>query len=507
MMPWTRGTGWIVGCGLLLAAGLATAEVKTSALFGSHMVLQQGRDLPVWGTAEPGETVTVTVGGDAASATAGPDGAWRIALKPLTADAMPRSLMIEGHTNRLVYTNVLVGEVWFCAGQSNMGIPVKSALNGSNEVASATQSGIRIFAVRHALSDTPRADILGEWRVVSPESVAEFSAIGYFFGRDIHQAVGVPVGLIAASWGGTRAEAWTSRQALLEQEALAPMMAEWDAIYSNKVVAAALFHQQMKTWEAGQAQAGTNAYTVPKPVWVEPATLSDYPASLYNGMIAPLIPYAIRGVLWYQGENNYRQPEQYATLFPTLIQDWRTRWGQGDFPFLFVQLAGFARQDWSRIREAQTRALSLPNTGMAVAIDVGERLDVHPKNKQAVGQRLAALARHEVYGQTEVACYGPTYASMKVEGSRVRLFFHHAEGGLVSNATGDLPFVIAGQDLVFVPAQSKVEGDQVVVWSDAVAAPVAVRYAWTGFVSTGFLYNQASLPMPPFRTDDPMTTP
>lgn len=488
--------------GIMLAAGVAAAGVWMPAMFGRNMVLQRDRPLPVWGTASPGETVTVTVGNRQACAIADKLGAWRVTLDALKASNAPLTMTVAGADSSLTFSNVLVGEVWICSGQSNMEKPVNSASNGVAEAAAPVPAGIRLFVVKKAAAPVPQPDVEGSWVVPWRESVGYFSAVGYFFAREVHKALGVPVGMINASFGATPAEAWTSRGALEADPALAPMVAQGDERAMNVAPARAQFEKQLKEWEAAQAQPAAGSPAAYKPTWIEPGRQPYRPANLFNAMVAPLIPYAVRGALWYQGEANDERPAQYATLFPTLIRDWRTRWHSGDFPFLFVQLAGFDQADWPWIREAQARALDLPDTGMAVAIDVGDKTDIHPKNKQAVAHRLAVLALHDVYHLDNVACHGPEYLSMKVDGDHVRLRFRHAEGGLTSSTTAALPFVIADQDRVFVPAQSKIEGSEVVVWSDKVQSPKAVRYAWTGFVETGYLYNNVPLPMPPFRTDD-----
>ena len=488
---------------ILLAAGMASA-VKTPAIFGDNMVLQQGLKLPVWGTAAPGEAVTVSVGAVTAKATAGEDGRWRVELAAVKGQGVqPLTMTIAGATNTLTYTNVLLGEVWVCSGQSNMEFPLSGATNAAQEIAAATQDAIRLFKVEKAVADKPQDDVKAQWVIVSTQSVKGFSAIGYLFAREVHQALGVPVGMIGTYWGGTLAQAWTSRDVLEADPVLAPMVKIADESAAKPEIAKAAFDANLKKWEADAAKAKAAHGPPPhKPSWVEPARSPNRPANLFNAMLAPLIPFAMRGALWYQGESNAGMPEQYARLFPAMINDWRTRWGEGDFPFYFVQLAGYNPTNWPWLRESQQRTLSLSNSGMAVAIDVGNEKNIHPVNKQTVSHRLAVIALHDVYGKTDVVCHGPEFDTLKVEGKKARLSFRNAEGlCLAVGVTNPPPFLIAGADRHFVPAQSKIEGETVTVWNEAVAAPVAVRYAWSGYFPGGFLYNKAGLPMPPFRTD------
>ncbi len=465
---------------LVMLSAAPRAEVKPHQLFCDNMVIQQGIPVPVWGTAEPGEDVAVSIAGQRKTAKAGSDGRWMVRLDPLKAGG-PHEMTVGPVTIR----NVLVGEVWICSGQSNMEMSVRSSANAQAEIAAADYPKIRLFTVPRRPADSPQKEVAGSWKECGPETVPGFSAVAYFFGRELHKALNAPVGLIHTSWGGTAAELWTSRRVL---EADGGLKSLFEA------------HQRrLKNYEeaARKAQAeGKQAPRKPGPG----------PAQLYNGMIAPLIPYAIAGAIWYQGESNAGRAAQYRKLFPAMIRNWREDWGQGDFPFLFVQLANYmARKQepsesrWAELREAQLDTLSVPKTGMAVIIDVGDAKDIHPKNKQDVGRRLALAARRVAYGE-DIVYSGPLYDSMKVEGSKARISFKHVGGGLVARGEKLVGFSIAGGDKAFVWAEARIEGDTVVVWSDRVEKPAAVRYAWADNPECN-LYNKEGLPASPFRTD------
>lgn len=501
----------VAGIAGLLAASPTVAEVKLPALFSDNMVLQRDRPIPVWGTAEAGEQVTVTLGEAQVTATANQEGRWRVQLPPRAAGG-PFEMTIAGK-NTLTRRNVLIGEVWIASGQSNMEWPVHLSLHPEEEIAAANYPQIRFFNVKHTVASQPRTDVEGTWVECTPQTVPNFSAVAYFFSRDLHQALGVPIGLIKTAWGGTPAESWVSRSSLEAQPDLKVLVERWDAqrLQALEDYAAAVdqYFQQVARWVQNAQSSGL---LPPMPAAPGLPGILQNPwrtSGLYNGMIAPLIPYALRGAIWYQGESNASRAYQYRTLFPALIQDWRRAWGQGDFPFLFVQLANFTpppaepgESDWAELREAQAQALALPNTGMAVAIDVGEADNIHPPNKQEVGRRLALAARAIAYGQ-EVVYSGPLYQSMAVEGHSIRLWFRHLGGGLVARGGGPLRgFAIAGADRKFVWAEACIEGETVVVHSDQVPEPVAVRYAWANNPEGCNLFNQAGLPAPPFRTDN-----
>ena len=624
--------------------------IRLSGLFSDNMVLQRGVRIPIWGTAEPRGEVTVELASQRRTARVAADGTWRVNFAPLPAGGPFELRVIGGET--FTFTNVVLGEVWLCSGQSNMGVAVRHSLDASNETARAEYPQIRLFTVPNVRAYTPQTTVSkSAWRICSPATVSEFSAVAYLFGRELQQKLQVPVGLIHSSWGGTAAEAWTSgdtlqhfppfdravkslrdsagdtnllrRDYVREVHAWQKKVAAKDAGYATTgpqwmepafddtawptlpvpgywntdgldLFDGALWMRKTieipPSWAASDLELnlgpiddeditwfngtriGSNehwnqprTYRVPGALvkagaavlairvtdnggsgglWGKPEEVflrkdahntlplagrwryhtgvsreqipaspvspedPNYPTVLYNGMIAPLIPCAIRGVAWYQGEGNALRAYQYRKLLPALIQDWRTRWQQGDFPFLIVQLANYtpvAAQPgeawWAELREAQTMALAVTNTGLAVAIDLGEADNIHPRNKQEVGRRLALNARALVYGE-KVEWSGPLFKSSRLEGGRVRITFEHASGGLVAKDGAPLKgFAIAGEDRKFSWAEAVIDGETVVVSSPAVPHPVAVRYAWATNPDCN-LCNQTGLPASPFRTDE-----
>lgn len=647
---------WLI---LAFTAVVACAEVRLPALFSDGMVLQREREAPVWGWATPGEKVTVSVGAKSVSATAGADGRWQVRLASMKATGTPFDVTIAGATNTIALHNILVGEVWICSGQSNMEMGVGGVMNAAQEIAAANYPQIRQFTVAKVVADQPKTEMQGKWVACTPETVGSFSAVAYFFGRNLHQQLKVPIGLIHTSWSGTPAEAWASRDSLARDPKLRQILDHcFDSTEAYRTANAA-FEQQLTRWQdahrlndpgnagekAGWAAPNTDTkswYTMTLPVMLmhgEPSLylqgafwfrreveipaawaghaltlnlgpIADFdvtyfngvqigahaedtpetakvsrqytipaeqvktgraviavrlfskygeggfgakpeefsltaadaqpaaiplagpwnyrvelgvapkptprgpippdsswsPTKLFNGMIAPLIPYAMRGAIWYQGESNGDLGYQYRTLFPAMISSWRAAWGEGDFPFLYVQLANWLHhQDvpsecsWAELRDAQLFTLHTRNTGMAVAIDIGDALDIHPKNKQEVGRRLALAAEAQVYKQP-VAYSGPMYRTMKVEKAQIRLRFDHIDGGLLAKDGELTGFAIAGKDHRFVWAHARIDGETVVVWSEDVPAPEAVRYGWH-YNPTCNLYNHAGLPASPFRTD------
>jgi sialate O-acetylesterase len=499
---------------LLSASPWARAEVRLPALFSDNMVLQAGAKDPVWGTADPQEKVTVTLGSAEATATADASGRWKVELGPLEPGG-PFEMTVAGR-NTIVIHDVLVGQVWVCSGQSNMEFSVAPQMNGwrtgvyhyKKVIASANFPMMRMFTVRHAVAGKPQSDVVGQWDITSPETVATFSAVGYFFGLNLLKAMHEPIGLIHSSWGGTPAESWTTMQTLKSSPAFADILERNQKEYQAYPAAMTRYSNELHEWEQASRQAeAAGKPTPPAPHFPSDPRSSPWrPSSLYNGMIAPLIPYRISGAIWYQGESNADRPIQYAKLFPDMIQDWRHAWGEGDFPFLFVQLAAYQNvhppYNWPLLREAQLKTLSLPKTAMAVTTDIGDAPIIHPRNKQEVGRRLALAARALAYNQ-KVIYSGPLYSSMQIEGNKIRLHFNHLGGGLVAGGTapGRLEgFEIAGADHKFVGASARIEGDTVVVESGRVEHPVAVRYGWQSYPICN-LYNQAGLPASPFRTD------
>ena len=479
------------------------ADVRVPALFGNHMVVQRDRPIHVWGWAAPGETVSVAFRGEAAVATASPEGRWSIYLEPAEAGG-PYDLAINGE-NSIRLTDILVGEVWLGSGQSNMDWPLEKCNDAAREVAAAQHPDIRYFKVAQSAAEARKDDVQGEWRIVTPETAGEFSGIAYFFARHLHGELGVPFGVIQAAWGGTPAQAWTSSRALSGEPELAEYVAAFEA---RRDVVKPGYDAAFADWERRAAEAeAAGGDAPPSPARPRTLTPSQTPSWLFNGMIAPLTPYPMRGVIWYQGENNANRGEAllYRRLFRSLIEDWRREWGQGAFPFLFVQLASFAGvaegSMWPELREAQSMALGLAGTGMAVTIDIGDSADIHPGNKQDAGLRLALAARAVAYGEQGLEFSGPMHRQTTRQGAALRLWFDHAGSGLQSRGTPLAGFELAGPDGKFVKAEARIAGNSVILTSPAVQAPAQARYAW-GDDPEGNLINGAGLPASPFRTMD-----
>jgi sialate O-acetylesterase len=496
----SRLAKWLL---LLQLAGALPAAVKLPSVISDHMVLQQGMPVRIWGSADPGETVRVNFQGQSVSTKAAANGKWEAWLKPLSA-AGPLEMTIAGG-NSIVVKDVLVGEVWVGSGQSNMEFVLSNANNHDEEIARADYPMVHLFHVKRAVSEQPLDDVTGTWEVCSPASIARFSAVEYFFGRQLHQALHVPMGLIESDWGGTPAQSWTSKQALEADPSLKFILDDWDRTVANYPAAKEAYDKRLEGWTKAAEQARSEGKTAPpRPGPPAGPGHPNTPAGLYNAMIAPLTPYGIRGVIWYQGESNASEAHayRYRRLFGGMIQDWRNRWGQGDFPFLFVQLANFqSNQWWPVLRESQTETLRLRNTGMAVAIDVGESKDIHPKNKQDVGKRLALAAMHVAY-QRPVEYSGPLFSRATPESGQMRVWFTHSDEMQAKEGGPLTGFTIAGADGNFVAADAKVDGDTVVVSSPQVSDPAAVRYAWADDPKCN-LVNRAGLPAVPFRSDQP----
>ncbi len=643
---------------VLLTSSWASAEIQLPAIIGNNMVLQRDMPIPIWGWTQKGQTVTVTFAGQSATATAGEDGKWMVRLPAQAANDQPQTMTIQSGDESLTLGNILIGEVWLASGQSNMEWAVGWSQNAEQEAAAANYPNLRLFTVVKQMSPTPKDKADGSWNVCAPQTVSGFSAVGYFFGRDLHAALKVPVGVINSSWGGTPIEAWANaatftavqREAEVQraihlvelskrdyptavrkylddltawekatncydynndgydlgwanpgndpkqwQDAkehlrFDPIGAIWfrrtveipdewvgqelvvelgviddyDTTYFNGLEVGRTEKDVLQYWNKPRvyripehcSKPGKNTIAVrvfnnymngvfPGSGRIYPARQGDaaialdgewqyrvertqnvrlggakpdmptvslhpgMPCVLYNGMIQPLVPYALRGAIWYQGEANAGAAEMYRAMLPAMIQAWRDAWGEKDLAFGIVQLANFMKRDadptdpaWAQLREAQTMTLATPNTGLAVTIDIGDESDIHPKNKQDVGKRLALWAQAKIYGQ-DVPYSGPMYKEMKVEGNKARLSFDHINGGLIAKDDKPLEgFSIAGKDGNFVWAQAQIDGETVLVWSDSVAEPVAVRYAWANNPACN-LYNKAGLPAVPFRTDAP----
>jgi sialate O-acetylesterase len=481
---------------VLFVLPFARADVSLPVLFSDGMLLQRDLPIHVWGHSGPAERVSATFRGETRSAVADDLGRWQLYLPPVAAGG-PYDLTVSG-SNQIVIHNVLMGDVWVASGQSNMEFKMRQLDNPQPEIAAAKFPRIRIMRIKHAYSEYPLTDAVAEqhWAEVSPDSVSEFSAVAYYFAREIHQKEKVPVGIIESDWGGTVAEAWTSMDALASDAALMPVFASrgnmMDAEAENLLIDP--IHQ------AEIAKAKSAGLPPPKFPW-HPLEQMWAPAQLYNAMIEPLTPYAIRGVIWYQGESNSKlnRAPSYERLFQTLIRDWRNQWALGDFPFLYVQISNFtsdATEDWAMIREAQLHALQLRNTAMAVSIDIGNPDDVHPRDKLDVGHRLALAARATVYGEA-VEYSGPLVRQVTREDHSLRVWFDHAVG-LHSKGGPASSFEIAGADGKFVAAEARIDGQTIVVSSAAVASPLRVRYGWANSPTCN-LFNGEGLPASPFQ--------
>ena len=452
-----------------------TAQVRPSGIFGDHMVLQRNKPIRVWGTASPGEKVTVQFNSKALKVKASSSGDWQVTLPAMTHGG-PYTMTITGK-DTVKFSDILVGEVWICSGQSNMEWNVNSSDSAKKEIANAKYPQIRQVKISKDASVLPRKDISkpAPWVICSPETVANFTAAGYFFARELQEKLGVPVGLINSSWGGTHVETWTSGDALFAHPDFAGLKQKYPTV--DTVIKA------------------PNAYG----------------SLLYNAMINPIVGYGVGGAIWYQGESNASRADQYNISFPMMIKDWRSRWND-EFPFYFVQLANFQAafgnsqnggSQWAELREAQTNTLSLPNTGMAVIIDIGNSKDIHPRNKQDVGKRLALLALGKTY-KLDIPHESPMFESMTTDRNTVTIRFKNTYGGLtVRNKYGYVNgFEVAGTDQKFHYAQARLQDGQVIVTCDKVTSPVAVRYGWADDPNDLNLYNSASLPAAPFRTDN-----
>lgn len=542
----------------------ARANVTMPSIFGDHMVLQKEMKIPVWGWANPGEDVTVTFAGQRAATTADDQGNWRVDLDKTPANASPQTLTVTGR-NTIAFHDVLIGDVWLAAGQSNMEMGLSEVHNAAQVLPTVNDPMLRFFNVE--TSDTaiePRKNVPGTWRIATLDNANRFSGAAYFFIHEIRKDRNIPIGLLRTGHGGTGAQTWLSVEAIKNNVTADPEFQSWLdthaqllkdyparlAVYTplrlqfqkdhdqwrKNVFESPEFTAQRAAWEvAAQKAREEDKNLPPRPVPPVPEPKEpDRPegdrnklANVYNAKLFPMIPYAIKGAIWYQGESNSNNAKQYRVLFPLMIKDWREKWGEGDFPFIYVQLPNLGTLptdpdqklekwvgDFVGVREAQAMTLALPNTGMAVAIDLGDPRNVHPKDKMDVGYRLSLVARKVAYGE-DIVYTGPTFESMKVEGNKVRITFDNVGTGLVIGTapwtpSGKIPplatelrcFTIAGADKKWAWAKATIEGnDQVVVSSDTVPNPVAVRYDWFNSPN-GNLYNREKLPAAPFRTDN-----
>ena len=496
----------ITAISLLLFAlfpSYARAELHLPSIFGDHMVLQRDQENPVWGQANPGSNVSVTFGGNTLQTKADEDGKWMLKLKPMKGSSHALNLTIKSEEDSITFSNIVIGEVWVCSGQSNMQWSVNQVFDSDLESMSANYPNIRIVSVPQVGTQENQDDFNGQWDICTPDTVGQFSAVGYLFGRQLHQTLGVPIGLIDNAWGGSSAEAWVARDVLEADERFEAVIAEWE-----KTEATFDFDKAMAAWKekaAAAKEAGKPAPRAPRNVLAG----QHRPGNLWAGVLNPIIGYGIRGTIWYQGESNAGRAYQYDDLFGLMITEWRKAWGQGDFPFYWVQLADFRDEvsepgdsDWAELREAQSNTLALPNTGQAVIYDVGEGRDIHPRDKLTVARRLARIALARDYG-ISVPYLSPSFKEMTIKGNKAVLTFQDVGSTLytfdVREARG---FAVAGADKKWHFATGSLLGkDQIIVTSDSVDNPVAVRYAWANNPAAN-LMSREGLPVIPFRTDD-----
>ena len=468
-----RFRGWILAVGMCL--GLVAevgAQVKLPSIFSDHMVLQRDKPIAVWGWDAPGTEVTVSLGDVKASAKANEKGKWQASLPAQKANAAGQTLAVQG-TSAKKFTDVLVGEVWLCSGQSNMEWSVADSINPKEEIARGSHPLIRHIKIPHRPSDKPETDVPSRgWEAATPKTVGSFTAVGYFFAVNLRKDVDVPVGLIGSNWGGTRIEPWTTPEGFKSVPAL-------------KGIA-----DKLDTFPTKDAKGNINMQT---------------PLALYYGMIAPLVPYGIRGALWYQGESNNGEGMMYHEKMKALINGWRTLWNDEAMPFLFVQIAPYKYNSvhLPYLWEAQMASSKIPGAGMALTTDISDIKDIHPRNKQEVGRRLALIALARTYGKAELVHGGPVYKAMRGElDGKVRITFEGAANGLKSrDAKAISHFTVAGADKKFVPAKAVIEGNDVVLSADGLANIVAVRFGWNELAEPN-LANKEGIPAYPFRTDD-----
>jgi len=516
---------------MLLPVITATAAVRLPSVIGDHMVLQQKTEAPIWGWASPGERVQVKASWDntTSAAVADENGHWKLALKTPPAGG-PYTIEISGE-NQIVLTDILVGEVWLCSGQSNMQMALnfpklgyaKPVLNHLEEIRQADHPRIRLFHVPYLASDTPVDDCKAGWRACSPETVGEFSAVGYFFGRELLGQLDVPIGLINASQGGSALESWVSHGILSGDPEFEHTLKRYENALRNLPVTKAAYEEKLKAWK--ELSPGEQARVL-RPMPPYGVLRFCAPSTLYNGMISAVIPFSMRGVIFYQGEENAIWPLNYEKLFAAMIRSWREVWGNPELYFYYCQLTGFVGptedplgrqylemhstpeeqaqitgESWAKVQEAQLKTLRVPNTGMAVTLDIDDPADGHPPNKQEVARRLVLNALAKTYGR-DVVYSGPIYRSMQWRGSEAVIHFEPLQSPLASKDGKPLiGFSIAGADRIFHPADARIEDDTVVVSSAKVPDPMAVRYVWGTYVENN-LINEAGLPASPFRTDN-----
>ena len=513
---------------LFLSAALsARAELRLPAIIGDNMVLQQKQTNPIWGWDTPGTEVKVMLGGQSKSAKADAKGKWTVKLDPLPANAKPATMKIQGTTAREL-KNILVGEVWVCSGQSNMGFNLSSVWDSDLDIATAKYPQIRLISVPQVGMQELQDDFKGQWEECSPATAGSFTAVGYHYGRVLHEMLGVPLGLIDNAWGGSACEAWVRRDVLEKDGRFKEMIKKWkllEAAYTDALFEKQLAEHKAKVdaWTAARKEAIKAGKPVPPNPPRAPQNMlrgQHRPGNLYAGCLNPIIGYGIKGAIWYQGESNASRAFEYSYLFPLMISHWRSEWKQGDFPFYWVQLADFKPElpepgdsDWAELRESQTKTIGMiPNAGQCVITDLGEANDIHPKNKRDVAERLARWALVKDYG-LQLPYRSPEFKDIKIEGGKALLTFDYAPKGLRTVDVNDVKgFAICGADKKWVWAQASIIGgskqgtNQIEVSSPQVAQPVAVRYAWSDNPVCN-VFSVEGLPVTPFRTDTfPMIT-
>lgn len=499
-----RLAGWVA---LLLLSGSVHATVTMPAILNDNMVIQRDMPVPVWGWALPGVKVTVKFNGQEKSATAGEDGKWMVKLDPMAAQSTSQVMTVSTDKETRKINNILIGEVWICSGQSNMDWCVDALDNGLDLAARAQFPLIRFIDAPNSISGVPLRDFQAHWRICQPSTIGSFSAVGYFFGRELLTRLNVPIGLIGSNWGATRIEPWTPAAALNKHKELRVAASRINNAQENYQQTLASKLTEFDTWRKNVELAQKNGKPLPPMDIFIPNDLhkNTHPSSIYNAMIAPMVPFAIRGVIWYQGENNIQDGIKYAPKMKALIEGWRQAWGEGNFPFLFCQIAPFyygnaPLDTLPNLWEAQYEVLaSVANTGMASTVDIGNVLNIHPLNKRDVGLRLAWIAMAKTYGKNEVNYLNPTYKAIRTEKNLMIISFNNTVAGL---KTKDLQppreFELAGQDGKFYPAQATIKGKEVILQSSKVAAPVSVKYAWRNIADPN-LINSANLPVLPFK--------
>jgi sialate O-acetylesterase len=496
--------------GASLLALRLSAHVRPAPIFSDGVVLQRDRPVTIWGHADPAEKIAVRFHTREAHAQADARGDWQVTLPPLEATAIGSDLIVAG-TDTAICHDVLVGDVWWCSGQSNMEFAVASALDAPHEIAAADFPAIREIKIARHLAEAPDEDFTATgWRAARPRDVGDFSAVGYFFARDLHRWLKVPIGIVNCTWSGTPIEPWMSAAALASDPRFAVVAERWRADLAAYPARRASYEQSLAAWrvaEAKAAGAGAEAHAAflqaqraPRPpIGAPDHPYPSNPSAIFNGMVFPLRRLSFAGTLWYQGEANAVRAPEYAALFQAHIREWRRVFARADLPFYWVQIASFeVETDWPRQRAAQASALALPHTGQAVTIDIGDPANLHPANKQEVGRRLALIAQAELYGRA-VEYSGPTLRTAARDGATFRATFDHA-AGLTLRAGGGRTLELAGADRVFHPAVGHIAGDALVVSTPEVPAPVALRYAWRSAPEAA-LFNAAGLPAAPFRTD------